>query len=104
MKRPSSTLSVLAYAAVGALSLFPASFTAAAERVQNLPPPQATFSHDAPHSADGPPIAPLHTHVPLPPHGPAPLLYVRLSGPPGLHITFYPGPLTPLPLPHGGDG
>jgi uncharacterized repeat protein (TIGR01451 family) len=80
----------LAYVAA-MLSLLAASFTAAAERVQNLLPPQATFSHDAPHSADGPPIAPLHARVPLPAHGPAPLLYVRLSGPPGLHITFYPG-------------
>src|SRR5947209_19208505 len=28
---------------------------------------------------------------PLPSKGPAPLLYVRFVGPPGLHITFYPG-------------
>jgi uncharacterized repeat protein (TIGR01451 family) len=37
---------------------------------------------------------PVRAQVPLPPlpgHGPAPLLAVRFSGPPGLRATFYPG-------------
>src|SRR5262249_2556272 len=29
--------------------------------------------------------------APLPAHGPAPLLYVRLTGTPGMQVTFYPG-------------
>jgi uncharacterized repeat protein (TIGR01451 family) len=30
-------------------------------------------------------------HPPVPPHGPAPLLHARLSGPQGMHVTFYQG-------------
>ena len=90
MKRHSS-LSVAFLAAWSPLLLVP-SFSRAAERLQNLPPPQGSFSRDAQRSAEGPPIPPPHGHIPPPaPYGPAPLLYVRLSGPSGLHITFYQG-------------
>lgn len=38
---------------------------------------------------------------PPPGHGPAPLLYVRFEGPPGMHVTFFPGygPGKVLPAP-----
>jgi uncharacterized repeat protein (TIGR01451 family) len=94
MKRVLSTFG-FAYAATAVLALFPASFLTAAERLQNLSPPQTAFSRGTSSSADRPPPppSPIHGHIPPPaPHGPAPLLYVRLSGPAGLRITFYPGP------------
>jgi uncharacterized repeat protein (TIGR01451 family) len=34
---------------------------------------------------------PAQTPPRLPAHGPAPLLHVQISGPPGLRVTFYPG-------------
>jgi uncharacterized repeat protein (TIGR01451 family) len=39
--------------------------------------------------AQGPPLPPL------PDHGPAPLLYVRLGGPAGMHVTFFQGQAPP---------
>jgi uncharacterized repeat protein (TIGR01451 family) len=49
-------------------------------------------------------LAGLATAQPLPPpptHGPAPLLYVRFEGPPGTHVTVFPGngPGRVLPAP-----
>src|SRR5262245_33048012 len=43
--------------------------------------------------AQGPPLPPL------PDHGPAPLLYVRLGGPAGMHVTFFQGQAPPRDFP-----
>src|SRR5437588_4631464 len=94
MKWSSSNFSGFAYASVSVLSLMLVSVTAAAERLQNLPPPQTAFSHDARPSANGQSVPTPSVHIlPPPHHGPSPLLYVRLSGPAGLRITFYPSPV-----------
>src|SRR5439155_2710167 len=64
--RPQTTMKLapptsgFAYAAASLLSLIAISFSMAAERLQNLPPPQGSFTRNAQRSAEGPPIPSPH--------------------------------------------
>jgi uncharacterized repeat protein (TIGR01451 family) len=70
--------------AIGILQLAICNVLMAAEPPRFLPPPQS-LGQDAHHTADS-------ARIPPPPaYGPSPLFYVRLAGPPGLHVTLYQG-------------
>jgi uncharacterized repeat protein (TIGR01451 family) len=67
------------------LALPTSGFVYAAAGVVSLVAFSVSFSRDAQRTAALPPVPPMAAH------GPAPLFYVRLSGPSGLKITFYQG-------------
>jgi uncharacterized repeat protein (TIGR01451 family) len=87
MNRRSSLSTVFAIAAVWLPFLVILVSPVIAQTPSTLPP----FSRDAQRNAEAPNGAlPPHMMHP-PPHGPAPLFYVRLIGPAGLHVTLFQG-------------